>query len=395
MKKITTIFVTIVLTSILFLPQQVSAQSPEKMSYQAVVRDANNNLIISNAVGMKLSILQGSVSGNPVYVETQMPTSNSNGLVSLEIGSGIIVSGSFSTIDWANGPYFIKTETDPTGGTNYTITGTNQFLSVPYALHAGNGWNKDGEFNLYYSKGKVGVNTIPENTFHIRDTCRYTSNDYVPGFKGDFIGSTSATANYAGIYGEVKGTNGSNFGLEGVSSGNSTGKNYGVSGFSMNGLTNVGVVGETIGNGSSENYGMIGKSNNGTGFSNFGLRGEAFMGGNGNQNSWNAGVVGHARNNSSQNIGVSGYVDGNGGQNTGVVGQAVATGGINKGVYGTASNGTENYAGFFVGMVKVQGSDVYIENIGSGVIMKSPNGQCWRVTPDNTGMLTSQSVTCP
>src|SRR5690554_566777 len=85
---------------------------------------------------MQISILQGSASGTAVYVETQTPTSNANGLVSLEIGAGTVVSGDFTTIDWANGPYFIKTETDPTGGTSYTITGTSQLLSVPYALHA-------------------------------------------------------------------------------------------------------------------------------------------------------------------------------------------------------------------------------------------------------------------
>jgi hypothetical protein len=85
---------------------------------------------------MQISILQGSASGTVVYVETQKPTTNANGLVSIEIGGGTVVNGAFATIDWANGLYFIKTETDPTGGTNYTITGTNQLLSVPYALHA-------------------------------------------------------------------------------------------------------------------------------------------------------------------------------------------------------------------------------------------------------------------
>ena len=112
------------------------AQSPEKMSYQAVVRDASNSLVTSSSVGMQISILQGSTSGSSIYIETQIPTSNANGLVSIEIGGGTIVSGDFSSIDWANGPYYIQTETDPNGGTNYTITGISQLLSVPYALHS-------------------------------------------------------------------------------------------------------------------------------------------------------------------------------------------------------------------------------------------------------------------
>jgi uncharacterized protein (TIGR02145 family) len=111
-------------------------QSPEKISYQAVIRDASDNLITDTQIGMQISILQGSASGTAVYVETQEPTTNANGLVSLEIGTGTVESGDFTTIDWANGPYFIKTETDPAGGTSYSITGTSQLLSVPYALHA-------------------------------------------------------------------------------------------------------------------------------------------------------------------------------------------------------------------------------------------------------------------
>jgi uncharacterized protein (TIGR02145 family) len=116
----------------------VFAQSPEKLSYQAVIRDASNHLVANSPVGMKTSILQGSATGNAVYVEiyNPNPVTNVNGLVALEIGGGIPVSGTFANINWANGPYFIKTETDPSGGTNYTVSGTSQLLSVPYALHA-------------------------------------------------------------------------------------------------------------------------------------------------------------------------------------------------------------------------------------------------------------------
>ena len=130
MKKVFTFLAAVLLTASVF------AQSPEKMSYQAVIRDASDILVTDTQIGMQISILQGSTSGTAVYVETQEPTTNTNGLVSLEIGAGTVVSGDFATIDWANGPYFIKTETDPTGGTSYSITGTSQLLSVPYALHA-------------------------------------------------------------------------------------------------------------------------------------------------------------------------------------------------------------------------------------------------------------------
>lgn len=129
--------ILIILTAVL-LTATVWAQSPEKISYQALVRDAGNNLVTNQSVGMQISILQSTASGTAVYVETQSPATNANGLVSLEIGNGTVVTGNFATIDWAAGPYFIKTEIDPSaeGGTNYTITGTSQLMSVPYAFHA-------------------------------------------------------------------------------------------------------------------------------------------------------------------------------------------------------------------------------------------------------------------
>ena len=144
MKKIFTIMPAVLITASVFLPQQASAQAPEKMSYQAVVRDASDNLVTNQAVGMQISILQGSETGTAVYTETQTPTTNANGLVSVEIGNGTVVSGDITTIDWANGPYFIKTETDPAGGSSSTISGTSQLLSVPYALHAKTAENVTG-----------------------------------------------------------------------------------------------------------------------------------------------------------------------------------------------------------------------------------------------------------
>ncbi|MDD3859276.1 MAG: hypothetical protein PHW83_03695 [Bacteroidales bacterium] len=130
MRKLLFIFVSVLLAA------SVYAQSPEKISYQAVIRDNSNQLIAEQTIGMQISILQGSISGTAVYVETQTPTTNANGLVSIEIGTGTVQIGNFTLIDWGNGPFFIKTETDLEGETNYTIIGISQLLSVPYALHA-------------------------------------------------------------------------------------------------------------------------------------------------------------------------------------------------------------------------------------------------------------------
>ena len=87
-------------------------------------------------MGIKISILQGSSNGSAVYTETHAPQTNANGLATLEIGGGSLLSGNFANINWANGPFFVKTETDPNGGNNYTITNTSQLLSVPYALYS-------------------------------------------------------------------------------------------------------------------------------------------------------------------------------------------------------------------------------------------------------------------
>jgi hypothetical protein len=111
-------------------------QAPEGFKYQAVVRDAGNTILNNQAVGMRMTIQQGSIGGTTVYSETFSTTTNAYGLVNLEIGNGTVVSGTFATIDWSNGPYFIETAVDVTGGTSYAVMGTSQLMSVPYALYA-------------------------------------------------------------------------------------------------------------------------------------------------------------------------------------------------------------------------------------------------------------------
>ena len=128
MKKSFGFFIALIVTSF------ACAQSPEKMSYQSVIRDASESLIQNSNIGTQISIRQGSLSGTIVFQEQHTTSTNQNGLISIEIGDGTSTIGSLSAIDWGNGPYFIHSETDPSGGTNYSISGTSQLLSVPYAL---------------------------------------------------------------------------------------------------------------------------------------------------------------------------------------------------------------------------------------------------------------------
>jgi|WetSurMetagenome_2_1015567.scaffolds.fasta_scaffold00399_2 hypothetical protein len=192
MRKIYTFFLVVLLTA------SMLAQSPQKMSYQAVIRNSSDQLVTNHTVGMRISILQGSANGTAVYVETQTPTTNSNGLATIEIGSSTPVTGSFAGIDWSTGTYFIKTETDPTGGTAYTITGTSQLLSVPYALYAKTtaetdpvfgAWNKSSGINITASQVSDFQTNVTNNTSVLLNTAKVTNATHT----GDATGSTALT----------------------------------------------------------------------------------------------------------------------------------------------------------------------------------------------------------
>ncbi len=153
MKKISSLIAIFLLCAVTLF-----AQAPEKFTYQAVVRNASNSLVANAQVGVRVNILQGSASGNAVYSESHMATTNANGLITVNIGGGSVLHGTFASIDWANGPYFLKTDIDPNGGNDYSITSAQQLLSVPYALYAkdaGNGFS--GDYN-----DLVNVPQIPQ-----------------------------------------------------------------------------------------------------------------------------------------------------------------------------------------------------------------------------------------
>ena len=157
MKKI----VTLCLTCVQLL---IFAQAPEGVNYQSVIRDNTGNLMANAFVGLKISLLQNSTNGTVVYEESFDASTNDFGLTNIVIGNGNSISGDFSLIDWSNGPYFIQIAADENGGTDYEIMGTQELMSVPYALYAktaGNGPQGEqciqGEVGPQGLQGEQGV----------------------------------------------------------------------------------------------------------------------------------------------------------------------------------------------------------------------------------------------
>jgi hypothetical protein len=204
-------------TLLLFLFANVSifGQSPEKISYQAVVRDATNAIVASQPVGMKISILQGGTLASPgsvAYSETQTTTTNANGLLSIYIGAGTAVTGIFSQIDWSEVPYYIKIEIDPTGNNaNYTITGTTQLVSVPFALYAKTaGSSQANATNISKNTADIATNVtaIAANTDKVvitRDQSdAITANTAKEGYTEELVSANSVvTANKTNIANET------------------------------------------------------------------------------------------------------------------------------------------------------------------------------------------------
>ncbi|MBE0654802.1 MAG: hypothetical protein IH594_13450 [Bacteroidales bacterium] len=176
------------------------SQVPDAFNYQAVVRNSSGELIVNHNVSFRITILLNSETGTPVYVETHSATTNDFGLVSLKIGQGTFVSGAFSPDTWGSNLHFIKIEVDPAGGSSYTLVGTTQLLSVPYAFHAetanSSQWLNDND-DIYFSTGKVGIGIVPG-----ADLRRFQ----VKGNSEQAIAGVNNSPNYGAIYAQNLGT---------------------------------------------------------------------------------------------------------------------------------------------------------------------------------------------
>lgn len=349
----------------------LNAQVPQKMSYQAVVRNASGSLITNSPVGMQVSILQGSTTGLAVFIERHTITTNTNGLATLEIGSGTPVAGNLAAIDWSTGSYYIKTEADPSGGTVYSISGTSQLLSVPYALYAessGSGGGSGGGVTLdqAYDQGGAGfgraittdagavqINNSGSNTIGLEvNTSVASSTAVLANVSGSGVGfraeSTSPSNTFAAIQANTNSTGTSNSAILG----NNSGAGYGVSGQIPNTATGFAAV-----------YGNNLRSSGGVGVS-----GQGFNGVSGSS-TYNQGFGVFGQNSAAPNITSSFYataVAGVGG--IGVQGQT--QNGQLPGVFGQNLNNGVTYNN-----IAVQGSS----NTGVGVWGENLDGSFYGV----------------
>ena len=141
----------------LLLNFTLKAQAPQGFNYQAVARNTTGIAITNQNIGLEISLRQGSATGTIVYTETFNTTSNNIGLINVVVGTGVVTAGTFNTINWASGVYFIEISMDITGGTSYSLMGTQQLMSVPYALYA---LSSGGTVGATGATGNNGTNGI-------------------------------------------------------------------------------------------------------------------------------------------------------------------------------------------------------------------------------------------
>jgi hypothetical protein len=375
------------------------AQVPQAFNYQAIGRRANGSPIVNQDITVRFSIIEGTALGPTIYQETHTTQTSTTGLFMLSIGQGTVISGTFAAIPWETGNKYLKVEI-ALGGTVYLVQGTTQLLSVPYALYSERSKLLAGNNTV-----TVNGNTIMGNYQAANNTITITGNliggNYKPAadstirITGNVIGGNYKAANNTilvngnSIAGNYQAGTGINIAGNVISS-TAAGSNLWVT--DAQGIHNA-TGGVGIGTNSSTSSSMLTIQQVATGgssgamdifssdtyhtvtrFRNTSVNQEwqFHVGGSSNNNEIHAGAFGISNNTAGKWL---------------LTGDA-ATGYMSIGSVNFNSNIPKSRLHVFEG-------DVNIDRIGSGIIMKSPNGQCWRITIDDTGNLVRTAIACP
>jgi hypothetical protein len=399
MKKLFTLLALIVITTI-------NGQAPQGFNYQATVRNNAGQLLLNQIVLVKFNVLLNSATGTVVYSETQTANTDDLGHINLVVGQGTAATGTFSTINWGSGSYYLGIELNT--GSGYVVMGTTQLMSVPYALYAQNSGSAAANQNIQQvlDAGNVANKTVtvPEDA----------------SLKINTIGGSTSGSFYYGIKSQIDGTNGNNRAILAGSNGVSLGTNTAIASYASNAATNTSIYARAYNATTGSNYGVVAYANGTTGYDNRAVQGTAdgvntvnrnygTIGIATNSNNLNTGLLGYTYGTTADNYGVWGVAtdaitsnDNRGvmgyainatptGNNYGIAGWAkdsqvlniavgayselgstasgtnfgvsarassITTAGTNYGVYSEASNGATNYAGFFNGNVTITGTFV-------------------------------------
>ncbi len=106
----------------------------QSISYQAIARNAQGQMMINQPVQIKFNIITGNANGPSIYSELHNLNTNSQGLFTTSIGTGTPVSGTYPSIDWTDGSKFLKVEMNTANG--FIDLGTQQMLAVPYSIRS-------------------------------------------------------------------------------------------------------------------------------------------------------------------------------------------------------------------------------------------------------------------
>ena len=314
MKKLFTLLAIFALTTIF-------AQAPQGFNYQATVRNNSGQLLLNQIVLVKFNVYQNAATGTLVYSENQTANTDDLGHINLVVGQGTATTGTFSSINWGNGSYYLGIELNT--GSGYVAMGTSQLMSVPYALYAQN--SGAATLQQVLDAGNVANKTVtvPEDA----------------SLKINTIGGSTAGSYFYGIKSQIDGTDGNNRSILAGSNGVSLGTNNGVSSYASNGATNISIYSRAYDATSGSNYGIYGVANGTTGVNNRGVQGVADGV---NSTGRNTGTLGFATNSTLLNNWLLGSAYGSTADNYGVwgIGYGAVDGKDNRGVMGYSINTT-------------------------------------------------------
>jgi len=144
-----------------------SQTTPPGIPYQAIARNANGTPYVNANLTVRFSLHEQTATGTVSYSESKSLQTNDLGLFSTTFGSGTPITGTFAGINWSQTTKFLQVEINL--GSAWVDMGTQQLMSVPYAMYAGSTLNNTSPSNppLLYFFASINLTnstvSIPSN----------------------------------------------------------------------------------------------------------------------------------------------------------------------------------------------------------------------------------------